>query len=157
MDDAVTLTRPDTSPNIGLMEANARRIILAEQDVTRLRRLVEQYAAGRNAETCEALEAELDRADVVEPARIPPEVATMGSRVRYIDERTGEEREVTLVYPFQADVSEGRVSVLAPVGAALLGLAVGQSIEWPMPGGATKRLRLTQVLYQPEAAADFQA
>lgn len=122
----------------------------------RLRRLVEQNAKGKNAKECEALEAELDRAEVVAPTAVPPEVVTMNSRVRFLDEDTGQQHEATLVYPFQANVSEWRISVLAPVGAALLGLSIGQSIAWPMPGGATKRLRVVSVLYQPEAAGEFQ-
>ena len=136
------------------MTASARRIVLTERDMDRLRRLVEQNAKGRNAKECEALEAELDRAEVVAPADVPPEVVTMNSRVRFADGDTGEEYEATLVYPFDANADEWRISVLAPVGAALLGLSVGQFIDWPMPGGVTKRLRVISVPYQPEAAGE---
>jgi regulator of nucleoside diphosphate kinase len=123
--------------------------------MTRLRRLVEQHGAGKNAKECQALEAELDLAEVVAATDMPRDVVTMNSRVRFLDESTGAEQEATLVYPFEADVTEGRISVLAPVGAALLGLSIGQEIDWPMPNGAVKRLRVTSILYQPEAAGEF--
>jgi regulator of nucleoside diphosphate kinase len=66
--------------------------------------------------------------------------------------KKGDELEMTLVYPRDADLASGRISVLAPVGAALLGLSVGQSIEWPMPHGGTRRLKVSAILFQPEAA-----
>jgi len=83
---------------------------------------------------------------------VPPDVVTMNSRVVYRDEETGETREVTLSYPQDASLEQGRVSVLAPVGAALLGLSVGQEIDWQLPGGKTKRLHILSVTYQPQAA-----
>ena len=97
-----------------------------------------------------ALRDELERAIVVSSAMVPPDVATMHSKVRYTDETTGEERTVTLVYPPQSDGATARVSVLAPVGTALLGLSVGQSIEWGFPDGSRRRLKLEEVVYQPE-------
>jgi regulator of nucleoside diphosphate kinase len=137
------------------MVTGARRIVLTDQDLTRLRRLLAQHATGRNAKECEALEAEIDAAEVVAPTDMPHDVVTMNSRVRFVDEGTGQEEEATLVYPSEANVDERRISVLAPIGAALLGLSVGQDIDWPLPNGATKRLRVVSVLYQPEAAGEF--
>jgi regulator of nucleoside diphosphate kinase len=101
------------------------------------------------------LEEELARAVVVPSDQIPADVVTMNSRVRFFDESDGREMTVTLVYPSQADASAGKVSVLAPVGSALLGLSVGQSIEWPLPDGRKKILSIKEVLYQPEAAGDL--
>jgi regulator of nucleoside diphosphate kinase len=92
---------------------------------------------------------------VVEPTAVPPDVVTMNSRVVYRDEESNETREVTLSYPKDASLEQGRVSVLAPVGAALLGLSVGQEIEWLVPGGRHKRLRILAVTYQPQAAGDY--
>lgn len=135
---------------------DARRIVLTDQDMTRLHRLLEQHAKGKNAKECEALAAELDRAEIVTPTDVPADVVTMNSRVRFSDADTGEEFEATLVYPSDANVNEQRISVLAPVGAALLGLSVGQFIDWPMPSGVMKRLRVISVMYQPEAAGEFQ-
>lgn len=88
----------------------------------------------------EALEEELSRATVVPAARMPENVVRMHSRVTYLDEHSGERREVELVFPEEADMAAGKISVLAPVGAALLGLEIGQSIEWVFPDGRSRRL-----------------
>lgn len=92
-----------------------------------------------------ALRAELERAIVVPAHAIPAGVVTMYSRVRYHDEHAGATREIEIVLPDDADVGRGRVSVLAPVGAALLGLETGQEIDWPFPAGETRRLRVEEV------------
>ena len=99
------------------------------------------------------LRAELDRAEVVEPAQMPPDVITMNSTARFAVE-DGSEREVTLVYPRDAEGGADRVSILAPVGSALLGLRVGDSIDWPVPGGKLT-LRVLAIRYQPEAAGEL--
>jgi regulator of nucleoside diphosphate kinase len=78
----------------------------------------------------------------------------MNSRVRFVDEGSGVESEITLVFPGQADVESNRISVLAPVGSALLGLSVGDTIDWPLPTGRSRRLRVVAITYQPEAAGD---
>lgn len=132
-----------------------RNIVVTEQDYSRLTRLLAQYGNSRSGRECEALEAELERAEIMPPTAVAPDIVTMRSRVRFRDETSGVEQEATLVYPSEADCKEGRISVLAPIGAALLGLGVGQSIEWPMPDGASHRLRVVEVVYQPEAAGDF--
>lgn len=99
------------------------------------------------------LRRELERAIVVSSALVPADVATMNSRVRYTDEKDGARRTVSLVYPSEADVAKAKVSVLAPVGTALLGLSEGQSIEWDFPDGSRRRLKLEKVLFQPERLA----
>jgi regulator of nucleoside diphosphate kinase len=124
------------------------RIVVTSTDMERLRTLIDTTAGDK----ADALDAELLRAEVVEPTQVPPDVVTMNSRVVYRDEETGETREVTLSYPQDASLEQGRVSVLAPVGAALLGLSVGQEIDWQLPGGKTKRLHILSVTYQPQAA-----
>ena len=96
------------------------------------------------------LEEELERALIVPADTVPSDVVTMNSRARYVDETTGQRRDVQVVYPNEADAARGRISVLSPVGSALLGLSVGQAIDWPFPGGETRRLRVESVLYQPE-------
>ena len=93
-----------------------------------------------------ALADELDRATVVPAARMPGNIVRMHSRVTYHDERSGERREVELVFPEEADMASGKVSVLAPVGSALLGLEAGQTIEWPFPDGRVRRLRVERTL-----------
>ena len=94
------------------------------------------------------LRAELERAIVVARDAIPADVVTMYSTVRYRDEHADVSREVQIVYPEEADIARARISVLAPVGAALLGLATGQAIDWPFPGGEIRRLRVEAVLSQ---------
>jgi regulator of nucleoside diphosphate kinase len=117
-------------------------LIITEADFARLRTL----------EPNEALQRELERAIVVSSEAVPPDVVTMNSRVVYVDETTGERRSVRIVYPAEADASEGRVSVLAPVGAVLLGLSIGQAIDCGFPDGSNRRLRVEDVIDQPESS-----
>lgn len=133
----------------------ADRIYIRRAEHDRLISLVEQASGGVDGGAAERLEAELDRALVVEDGPMPPDVVTMESRVVFEDARTGSRREVVVVYPSAADASAGRVSVLAPIGAALIGLRTGDTIEWPLPDGRTARIRIVSVA-QPvpaEAAA----
>ena len=134
---------------------SSRTIFVAQKDLERLTRLLETHGSRRDSEARTALEEELGRAVVVESSQIPPDVVTMNSGVRFQDLDTDEQLEVTLVYPSDADIGQARVSVLAPVGSALLGLSVGQSIRWPLPGGTSRHLRVVSVTYQPEAAGDL--
>ncbi|VVE07520.1 nucleoside diphosphate kinase regulator [Pandoraea anhela] len=103
----------------------------------------------------EALETELARASVVDPEQMPADVATMNSVVRYRDLATQQEHRVTLVYPQHLAATENGISVLAPVGSALLGLRIGQSIHWQVPGGHLIELELLGLDYQPEAAGEY--
>lgn len=128
-----------------------RKILVTTRNMQRLLSLLDSTASSRNREAAENLESELAAAVVVAPEQIPPTVVTMGSTVRFRDEETGQTREVTLVYPQEANAQEGKVSILAPVGAALIGLSVGESVAWPLPGGRRKRFRLEAILYQPES------
>ena len=93
----------------------------------------------------ERLRAELDRALVVAPGALPAGIVTMNSDVRYRDEFAGVSRRIRVVYPEEADAGQGKVSVLAPVGAALIGLEVGQHIDWEFPSGEVRRLRVEEV------------
>jgi regulator of nucleoside diphosphate kinase len=128
-------------------------LLLSRLDVERIEALLEQPLA-QGIDTS-ALEAELERAEVVEPALMPADVITMNSTARFLDETSGEEHEMTLVYPRDADGSPHKVSILAPVGSALLGLRVGDSIEWHVPGGRTIRLRALSIRYQPESSGEL--
>ena len=128
-------------------------ILVSRLDCERLEALLE--APGSAALDTSALEAELARAQILEPAQMPADVITMNSTARFRDESTGEERELTLVYPRDADGSPDKVSILAPVGSALLGLRAGQTIDWPLPGGRSTRLQVLGIRYQPEAAGEF--
>ncbi|GAO78829.1 nucleoside diphosphate kinase regulator [Sphingopyxis sp. C-1] len=93
----------------------------------------------------ELLLEEIDRAAICGRADIPSDVVTMGSSVTFTDEKSGAERTIRLVYPAEADISAGRMSILTPVGAGLIGLSVGQSINWPDRGGAEHRLTIVAV------------
>lgn len=97
------------------------------------------------------LAEELKKAVIVDARCIVPDIVTMNSRVRYEDQSTGERRQVTIVFPHDANASTAAISVLAPVGTALLGLEAGQSIVWPFPDGTQHRLRVLSIVYQPEA------
>lgn len=96
------------------------------------------------------LARELDRASVVQDDGDMPDVVRMGSQVSYRDEKTGEVRTVMLVYPHEADISRRRISVLTPVGAALIGLSVGQAIEFQTPGPVTRKLTVIAVSHRDE-------
>lgn len=119
-------------------------IVVSKQDAARLEVLLASVGV-EGGDVAHALAAELDRADHREHENMPDGVVRMGSHVRCIDETTGEQHTLTLVYPGDADFAAGRVSILAPVGAALLGLSVGQTIQWPLPGGRTTRLTVAAV------------
>lgn len=128
-------------------------ITVSRIDMDRIEALLERLPAAE-ADRLEALRAELDRADVVEPAAMPPHIVTMNSTVVFEDEANGENLTLTLVYPAGAG-APGTVSIFAPVGSALLGLARGQQIDWPMPDGRKRRLKVLEITYQPEAAGDL--
>lgn len=129
-------------------------LIVSSIDFNRLETLLDSPAL-RRLPAAAALLQELDRAEVLPPERIPGDVVTMNSTVECIDELSGERHQLTLVYPNDANVEKQRVSVLAPVGSALLGLSVGQRIDWQAPDGRHLRLRVTGIGYQPEANGDF--
>lgn len=114
-------------------------LLVSTADYARLRALAADHP----------LAEELDRAIVVPEDRVPDDLVTMHNRFVYVDEATGTRREVELVYPDEADATAGRISILAPVGSALLGLSVGDTIDWEFPGGETRRLRVERVLGRP--------
>lgn len=134
---------------------NTKNITVTTTDYQRIVEILDMYRGGKLADACEALETELERADIVESTKVPPTVVTMNSKVEYVDEESGRANEITLVYPQHADMSQRKVSVLAPVGSALLGLSVDQSLPWPLPDGRTTRVRVRAISYQPEAMGDF--
>lgn len=129
----------------------APRILLSSFDKERLEKLLTRVGPRPDLD---ALREEIDRAEVVEPSEMPANRVTMNSRVRFVDEETSEENEITLVFPGHADIERNCISVLAPVGSALLGLSVGDSIEWPLPNSRKRHLRVIAIAYQPEAAGD---
>ena len=126
-------------------------ITVSTVDLDRLEGLLGDLRAGA-PEIAEGLRSELDRARIVEPQDMPPDVVTMNSIVRFADEETGKEFERTLCYPEEATGGTDKVSILAPLGSALLGLSVGQRIDWPVPGGRMARIRILDVISKPGRA-----
>lgn len=131
--------------------SNALPITITDQDLERLQPVLDQHGT----EAAELLEAELYRARVVPQREVPTNIVTMNTEVVYQDCTTGTRRAVRIVYPGQADIGRGWVSVLAPIGSALLGLEIGQEIDWPLPSGE-RRIRVAEIRYQPEAAGDYE-
>ncbi len=130
-------------------------ITISSLDLDRLYNLIE--ALPKNSFVGkDALEAELARANVVDPTEVPPTIVTMNSTVRFSVESTQNEFELTLVYPKDVDASGKTISILAPVGGALLGLSQGDEIEWPKPGGGVLKVKITGIVYQPERAGEYQ-
>lgn len=107
-------------------------------------------AAERAPQVSRLLLGEIERAAVHDRAAIPADVVTMGATVEFIDEASGADRTIQLVYPKHADIAAGRVSILTPVGAGLIGLRKGQSILWPDRSGHERRLTIVKVS-QPAA------
>lgn len=137
--------------------ARRRTIYVTEFDLKRLNQLVqmlEDEPEARDARYLEELDEELHRARVVAPASIPRDVITMNSRVRMRDLDSGAEMITQLVFPGDADLKQNKISVLAPIGTALIGYRVGDTVEWQAPAGV-KRMKIEEILYQPEAAGDF--
>jgi regulator of nucleoside diphosphate kinase len=135
------------------MKATNTRVVLTTRDYQRLETLLDSLPASSFPGKA-ALQAELERADIVEPAQVPPDVVTMNSTVRFRMPGSGKEFSLTLVYPKDAGEPD-RVSVLAPVGSALLGLSVGDELELPTPGGDVATVRVMDVVYQPERSGEL--
>ena len=133
-----------------------RPIILTSQDKLRLDELLTGVAASdpRARGDLNSLAEELRRATIVEPKEVPADVITMNSRADVRDLETGETESFTLVFPVDANIDEEKISVLAPIGAGMLGYRVGDEFEWKVPAGV-RRMKVVKVHYQPEAAGDF--
>lgn len=135
---------------------SGKPIQITQFDLERLQKLLLDARATdyRKSEYLEKLQAEISRAVVVQPKDIPSDVVTMNSTVSIEDLDTKEEEVYTLVFPEDADVPQGKVSILAPIGTAMLGYEVGDTFEWDVPAGK-RRLLIKKILYQPEASGDF--
>ena len=133
-----------------------RTIRITENDESKLREALREAQKGeyRNSAYIQKLEGELDRAEIVKPAQIPADVITMNSRVVLVDLAEGERMELTLIFPEDAGKSADSVSILAPIGTAMIGYRVGDVFEWETPDGPVN-LRVEEILYQPEAGGVF--
>lgn len=133
-------------------------IIITKADRDRLEFLLaSEFAAAISPfEYLDDLRAELDRAKIVPPEDVPRNVVTMNSTVVLRDMDTKEKETYTLVFPDEADIANDRLSVLAPVGTAILGERVGEVVRWRVPQG-WRRLKVERVVYQPERAGAYHA
>lgn len=135
---------------------SGKPIQVTASDLERLKKLLldAQRTSYRKSVYLAHLQKELGRAEVVESKDVPGDVVTMNSRVQLADMDTGEEEVYTVVFPEEANAGQGKVSVLAPIGTAMLGYEVGDVFEWDVPAGK-RRWKVKQILYQPEAAGDY--
>ena len=152
--DPKTTEKPMNNTRTSGLPPSLPPLVVSSRDLSRLEALHDTPVLRRHPAAL-ALMDELNRADVRTPDDMPDNVVTMHSRVECEDELTGEHHRLTLVYPHEANVETGLVSVLAPVGSALLGLSVGQTIDWQASGNRPLRLRVTAIEYQPEASGDL--
>lgn len=130
-------------------------LVISDTDAKRLRQMLEGAvdSSGFDRSSRQALEEEIEKARVVPSNQIPPDVVTMHSRVRIVDMRTGEQMVYQIVYPHEANYAEWKISILAPIGTALLGYSVGAEIDWNVPSGS-RRLWIAAVEHQPRASRD---
>jgi len=133
-----------------------KQIYITTFDLDRLLDLIDAYrnSGHQKKVPVEMLEKEMERAIIVDPKNVPSDVITMNSTAFLKDLETGEELTWTLVFPKDANAEENRISILAPIGMAMLGYRVGSVIEWDVPGGK-RRLKVMKTLYQPEASGRF--
>ena len=132
-------------------------IYITKPDHERLTKLIEiarERESDANREYLDRLEEELERAEVVQQKDIPADVITMRSTVRLKDLDTSEEMIYGLVFPTEANYDEGKISVLAPIGTAMLGYRRGDVIKWQVPSGV-RRLSVEEILYQPESKGEY--
>ena len=130
-------------------------LVISSFDKQRLMRLLSSAeTSSEDRAELEDLTHEIERGAEVQPQDIPPDVVTMNSTVRVTDVEAGTSHTYTIVFPADADYEKGKISILAPLGTALLGFRIGDVVNWHMPGG-TRRLRIDALVYQPEAAGDF--
>lgn len=133
---------------------NRPEITISSLDAQRLFTLIESLPTKKMIGISE-LEEELARAIIVDPKEIPTTIVTMNSTVKFTVEASREEFLMTLVYPKDLDLKGDKISILAPVGSALLGLAQGDQIEWPKPGGGLIKITINEIFYQPERAGEY--
>lgn len=133
---------------------STKQIVITQYDLDRLRRLVNDAAAAGSRDDLTGLIGELDRAIAVAPHEVPGDVVTMNSQVRLVDVDTGDAMEMSLVFPEDAASADRPVSILAPVGTAIIGYRQGDIVEWPTPSGP-RTFRIDRVIFQPEAAGEW--
>ena len=152
----MSFRQPDEHGDNGAVrKKKSSGISITRFDKARLQRLLRTLESGSEIRTeIEDLAHELERGTEVESADIAADIVTMNSTVRVTDTDAGTTHLYTIVFPADADYERGRISILSPLGTALLGYRAGDVVTWEMPGG-TRQLRIEELVYQPEAAGDF--
>ena len=131
-------------------------IVVTQFDFDRLEKLVYRLRTKeQQPRLADALEDELENAEIVDPRQMPPNVVTMNSEALVRDLATDEVERIRVVFPGAAAPSKGAISVLAPLGLALLGTRSGDEVKWDVPGGGDRKLRVEGITYQPEASGRF--
>ncbi len=135
---------------------NKRTIYITEFDLIRLREMISIWRRPdySRCKDLQELEEELNRGLLVKPHNVPEDVITMNSTACLMDLDTGEELIYTLVFPKDADIQQNKISVMAPIGTAMLGYSVGDTFDWKVPDGV-RRLKVKELLYQPEASGHY--
>lgn len=141
----------------GINQIDKQDIFITENDMKRLQKMIFEIECHNHCRNVyvESLQSVLSSCKLIASTLIPTDVITMNSRVYLEDLNTGEEMVYTLVFPEDADISKGKISVLAPIGTAMLGYRVGDTFAWKVPDGI-RTLKVKEVLYQPEACGDYQ-
>jgi regulator of nucleoside diphosphate kinase len=136
---------------------NQPKIFVTTKDAEKLRELIRKayHSDYRGSDYLKKLAEEIEKASVVQSNQIPSDVITLNSTARLVDQKTDEEMLYTLVFPEDVDISEGKISILAPIGTAMLGHKVGDTFEWNTPG-ETRIIHIKEILYQLEASGDEQ-
>lgn len=133
-----------------------KKVTLTKNDYTRIYKAITDAKNSKtiNSNEAEKLLSELSKAEIVSSEKIDKDVVTMNSEVKLFFENTQKEQSFKIVYPQDANLKENKISIFSPIATALIGYKIGDEIEWIVPGGMTK-IKIEDLIYQPEAAGDF--
>lgn len=148
--------KPFGTPNGFLMHNIMKKVTLTKNDYTRIYKAITDAKNSKtiNSNEAEKLLSELSKAEIVPSEKIDKDVVTMNSEVKLFFENTQKEQSFKIVYPQDANLKENKISIFSPIATALIGYKIGEEIEWIVPGGMTK-IKIVDLIYQPEAAGDF--
>lgn len=133
-----------------------KKVTLTKNDYTRIYKAITDAKNSKtiNSNEAEKLLSELSKAEIVPSEKIDKDVVTMNSEVKLFFENTQKKQSFKIVYPQDANLKENKISIFSPIATALIGYKIGDEIEWIVPGGMTK-IKIVDLIYQPEAAGDF--
>lgn len=133
-----------------------KKVTLTKNDYTRIYKAITDAKNSKtiNSNEAEKLLSELSKAEIVPSEKIDKDVVTMNSEVKLFFGNTQKEQSFKIVYPQDANLKENKISIFSPIATALIGYKIGDEIEWIVPGGMTK-IKIVDLIYQPEAAGDF--